>query len=190
MCWTRWSKIKHRRSRCRQGPLRRPRKIAAAREVPPICARMIPICSRFDSVLFTPKTPATASQQFFEVPLSQIEARVGAVRLEEVRLIDRPANGPDETCIHEPRNLMECQSNHLDFRPDGAAWGHGGSRRCQHCSLPKPTTSRAAADWKALARSWLLNRLSNDGGACPRREAATYLFGALRLSEADGLSQA
>ena len=41
--------------------IRGPRKIITARELLGICSRMIPVCSPSDSVLFTPKMPATAS---------------------------------------------------------------------------------------------------------------------------------
>src|ERR1035437_6420716 len=41
--------------------LRGPRIIATDRQAPRIYSRMIPLCSRFDSVLFTPKTSAIAS---------------------------------------------------------------------------------------------------------------------------------
>src|SRR5450759_145548 len=40
---------------------RGPRIIATDRQAPRIYSRMIPLCSRFDSVLFTPKTSAIAS---------------------------------------------------------------------------------------------------------------------------------
>src|SRR5450759_1533834 len=40
---------------------RGPRIIAADRQAPRIYPRMIPLCSRFDSVLFTPKMSAIAS---------------------------------------------------------------------------------------------------------------------------------
>jgi hypothetical protein len=42
-----------------------PRKIVTARQLPRICSRMIPVCSPSDSVLFTPKVPATASHRNF-----------------------------------------------------------------------------------------------------------------------------
>src|ERR1035437_5720382 len=40
---------------------RGPRIIATDRQAPRICPRMIPLCSRFDSVLFTPKMFRIAS---------------------------------------------------------------------------------------------------------------------------------
>ena len=45
--------------------LRGPRKIALDRQAPRIYPRMIPLCSRFDSVLFTPKMSAIASYSNF-----------------------------------------------------------------------------------------------------------------------------
>src|SRR5450759_1594697 len=60
---------------------RGPRIIAPDRQAPRICPRMIPLCSRFDSVLFTPKmfriasygdysrSPKHSSSAFVERPL-------------------------------------------------------------------------------------------------------------------------
>ena len=45
--------------------LRGPRKIVTARQVPRICPRMIPLRSRFDSALFTPKMLAIAGYSNF-----------------------------------------------------------------------------------------------------------------------------
>jgi HTH domain len=42
----------------KRGAFRGPRIIATNRQAPPIYPRMIPLCSRFDSVLFTPKMSA------------------------------------------------------------------------------------------------------------------------------------
>jgi hypothetical protein len=48
-------------ARRRQQHLWGPRIIATNRQAPRIYPRMIPLCSRFDSVLFTPKMSAIAS---------------------------------------------------------------------------------------------------------------------------------
>jgi hypothetical protein len=49
---------------------RGPRKIVIACQVPRIFSRMIPFCSRFDSVLFTSKRSAIASYGNFSSPLN------------------------------------------------------------------------------------------------------------------------
>jgi hypothetical protein len=55
---------------------RGPRKIATDRQAPRVYLRMIPLCSRFDSVLFTPKTSAIASySNFSRSPLDVLSAR-------------------------------------------------------------------------------------------------------------------
>src|SRR5450759_211360 len=61
--WLRWCRWPHRMiavARLRTD-FRGPRIIAADRQAPRIYPRMIPLCSRFDSVLFTPKMSAIAS---------------------------------------------------------------------------------------------------------------------------------
>jgi hypothetical protein len=64
----------------------------------------------------------------------------------------------------------------------GSAWAWRHQDDTGTLAPRKPTSSRAPADRKALARSRLCNGkdlLPNLGGACPRREAATRPFGAL-----------
>src|ERR1019366_2166087 len=52
--------------------LRGPRIIATDRQAPRVYPRMIPLCSRFDSVLFTPKMSAIASYgNFSRSPYAQ-----------------------------------------------------------------------------------------------------------------------
>jgi hypothetical protein len=50
-----------RRARDTKKDLRGPRIIATDRQAPRVYPRMIPLCSRFDSVLFTPKMSAIVS---------------------------------------------------------------------------------------------------------------------------------
>jgi hypothetical protein len=51
--------------RLEKSDFREPRIIAADRQAPRIYPRMIPLCSRFDSVLFTPKRSAIATFGYF-----------------------------------------------------------------------------------------------------------------------------
>src|ERR1700722_13928186 len=56
-----------------------PRKISTARQAPRNCSRMIPVCSPSDSMLFTPKTPATPSHSnFSRSPIGEFDARIEA----------------------------------------------------------------------------------------------------------------
>jgi hypothetical protein len=61
-----------------------------ARQTPQICLPMIPFCSRFDSVLFTPKMPAIAGRFNFSRSPVDLGAALAAL------LIADPAREPEQ----------------------------------------------------------------------------------------------
>ena len=123
--------------------LRGPRIIATNRQAPRIYPRMIPLCSRFDSVLLTPKTSAIASYgNYSRSPMVMIRGQSRTISATAI------FNTPRATPSCRQRDLKISGAVRLSRLTIVYAWRVGHGHRCrkpnEHCSrLGKPDQSRA-----------------------------------------------